>query len=154
MEYRITAKPSTSVNPTSNAVLERIHQVLGKLVQNFEITQTYSDEDDPWLGILDAAVFVIRSTTNRLNGYSPGQLAFFRDMILLIKHKVDWGLVRQQNQMQINKNNIRKNRKRIDHNYKVGNKFMLTNNYAYKYETPYNVPVLITQCWTNITVTL
>ena len=31
---------------------------------------------------------------------------------------------------------------------------MLTNNAAYKYETPYNRPFVITQCWTNGTVTL
>ena len=32
MEYGITAKPSTSENLMSNAVLERIHQVLENLV--------------------------------------------------------------------------------------------------------------------------
>ena len=31
---------------------------------------------------------------------------------------------------------------------------MLTNNAAYKYETPYKGPFVITQCWTNSTVTL
>ena len=30
IEYRITAKPSTSKNPTSNAILEQIHQVFNK----------------------------------------------------------------------------------------------------------------------------
>ena len=42
MEYGITAKPSTSGNPMSNAVLEMIHQVLGNQVRTFNIsTQTY-----------------------------------------------------------------------------------------------------------------
>ena len=40
-EYRITAKPSTLGNPMSNAILELIHQFPGKLVQNFNIQQTY-----------------------------------------------------------------------------------------------------------------
>ena len=31
---------------------------------------------------------------------------------------------------------------------------MLTNNAAYKYETPYAGPFLIKQCWTNGTVIL
>ena len=31
---------------------------------------------------------------------------------------------------------------------------MLTNNAAYKYETPYNKPHVINLCWTNGTVTL
>ena len=34
-EYGITAKPITSENPMSNAVLEWIHQVLGNIVRNF-----------------------------------------------------------------------------------------------------------------------
>ena len=32
-EYGIIAKTSTLVNPTSNAILERIHRVMRKLVQ-------------------------------------------------------------------------------------------------------------------------
>ena len=78
----------------SNAVLERIHLVLGNLVQNFSITQTYFDKHDPWLGIFAAAEFAMRSTTNGLKGYSTGQLVFGRDIILPIKHKVDWELMR------------------------------------------------------------
>ena len=45
IEYSIIAKPSTSVNPTSNAILERIQQVLGNIVRTFNITLTYVDED-------------------------------------------------------------------------------------------------------------
>ena len=47
-EYRITTKTSTLVNPTSNATLEQIHQVLRNLLQTCNITQTYYDEYDPW----------------------------------------------------------------------------------------------------------
>ena len=57
-----------------------------------------------------------------------GQLVFGRDIILPIKHKVDWELIRQTKQTQINKYHIRKNIKRVDHDYKVGDKFMLNNN--------------------------
>ena len=65
-------------------------------------------------------------------------------MILPIKHKADWEVIRQQNQSQINKDNIPKNSKRFDHNYKAGDKVISTNNSAYKYEAPYNCPILIT----------
>ena len=83
-EYRKTAKRSTSGNPMSNAVLERIHQVLGNLVWTFNISHTYVDEDDPWTGILAAAAFAISSTTNRQKGSSPGQLVFGCGIIILI----------------------------------------------------------------------
>ena len=50
----------------SNAILERIHLVLGNLVQTFNIsTQTYIDKDEPWTGILAAAAFAILSRNNR-----------------------------------------------------------------------------------------
>ena len=42
-----------------------------------------------------------------LRGYKQFQLLFGRYIILTIKHKVDWDLIRQKNQNQINKYNIR-----------------------------------------------
>ena len=106
MKYGIIAKPSTSGNPISNAVLERIHQVLVNLVCTCNITHHYVDKYDPCTGILDTSESSILSTTNRLKCYSPGKLIFVHDMILPIKHMVDWRLIRQQNPAQINKDNI------------------------------------------------
>ena len=86
----------------SNAVLERIQQVLENLLRTFNIsTQTYVNKYEPWTGILDAAAFAINSTTNRQKCYIIGQLIFGRDMITSIKNKVDWKLIRQQKQTQI-----------------------------------------------------
>ena len=65
MEYKITVKPSTLVNPIYDATLKHIHQIIGNLVLTCNITQTYDDEDDPWSGILAAAAFVILSKNNR-----------------------------------------------------------------------------------------
>ena len=99
MEYGITAKPSTSEDSMSNAVLERIHQVLGNLVRTFNIsTQTYVDEDYLWTGILAAAEFEITWTNNSQKGYSPGQFIFGRDLIIPMKHRVDWELLLQRKQ--------------------------------------------------------
>ena len=39
--------------------------------------------------------------------------------------------------MQINKDNIYKNGKRVVHEYKVGDQFTINNDAAYKYETKY-----------------
>ena len=56
--------------------------------------------------------------------------------------------------MQINKDNIRKNNKGFDHDYKVRDKVVLDKYAAYKYGTPYKGPFMIMQCWTNGIVTL
>ena len=78
----------------SNAILERIQQVLVNQVCTFNVQQTYNDKNDPLTGNLAAAAFTIHLTTSSQKGYSPGQLIFGRDMILLIKHRVDWELIR------------------------------------------------------------
>ena len=59
-------------------------------MRTFNIKETYVDKDDALLGILTATAFAICSTLNMLKGYIPGQLGFGRDMILPIKHRVDW----------------------------------------------------------------
>ena len=60
--------------------------------------------------------------------HSPGQLVCGRDMIILIKHKVDWELIRQWKQNKINKGDIRENKNWVDHDYKVGDKVMLNHH--------------------------
>ena len=62
-----------------------------------------------------------------LKGYTPGQLVFGRDMILLIKHMVDWELICQKNQEQINKYNIQKNSKIVDYDYEVRYQVIMNN---------------------------
>ena len=123
-------------------------------MRTFNIQQTYIEKNVPWTGILSAAAFAIFSTTNRQNIYSPGQLISGRDMILPIKHRVDWRLIRQQKQTQINRYNTRQNKHRVYYEYKFGDKVILNNHTAYKYETPYKVPFVITQCFANVTANL
>ena len=56
--------------------------------------------------------------------------------------------------MQINKDITSKNIKRVGHGYKVGDKVMINNNAEYRYGTPHKGKVMITQCCTNVMVTL
>ena len=86
-EYRITAKPSSPGNPTSNVILEIIHSVLGSILWTYNIKYTYVYDHDPWSGSL--------STANRLKCYNTGKFLFGRDMIIPIKNKVNWGLIRK-----------------------------------------------------------
>ena len=111
-----------------NVILERIRQVLGNIVRDFNIQHTYVEKNYQWTGMLDASEFEISSTTNTQKGYSLGQLIFGRDMILPIKHRVDWEIIRQQKQTQINKDNTCQNRHKVDYDYKVGDNVMLTKH--------------------------
>ena len=55
---------------------------------------------------------------------------------------------------QNNKNNIHKNRQRVDQSYKTGDNVMLNDNTSYKYETTHTGLFVITRCCTNGTVSL
>ena len=58
-------------------------------------------------------------------------------MVLPIKNKVGWVLMRHQKQKQINEDNVHENSKIVDHDNKVGDKFVLDNYAVHKYEPPY-----------------
>ena len=75
-------------------------------------------------------------------------------MIPPINYVADWRYIRQRKQTKINKYADRENTTRIDHNYRVGDKFMTNMSSVYKYETPFRGPYETFRTWTNQTVAL
>jgi hypothetical protein len=71
-------------NPQANAIVERVHQVIGNIIRTFELERNHQDEDDAWKGILSATAFAVRSTFHTTLQSTPGQLVFGRDMIFNI----------------------------------------------------------------------
>ena len=123
-------------------------------MQTFNVQQTYIGKNEPWTDILAAAALVILLTNCRQICYSPLPLIFGHDMITLTKHRLDWELIRQQKHTQINRDNTNDNKIRIEYNYKVRDKLILTDHSSCKYETPYKGTFMITKCFTNGTVML
>ena len=74
-DYGIKAKSITVRNPQSNAIVERVHQVIGNIIRTFELESNYLDEDDPWKGILSATAFAVRSTFHTTLRNTPVQCA-------------------------------------------------------------------------------
>ena len=118
-DYAVKAKPITVRNPQANAIVERVHQVIGNIIRTFELESNYLDEDDPWKGILSATAFAVRSTFHTTLRNTPGQLVFGRDMIFNIKHEANWEYIREQKQQLIVKNIIAENAKLMPHTYSV-----------------------------------
>ena len=56
-ENGILSKPVTSGKTQANSIIKRIHQVLGKFIQNFELDNNYVYEDESWKVILVASSF-------------------------------------------------------------------------------------------------
>jgi hypothetical protein len=76
---------------------------------------------------LDNAAWAICSTYHTVLKASPGAAIFGRDMLFNIPFMADWHKSGDQRQSLTDRGNQRKNAKRIDYDYKVGDKVLLIN---------------------------
>ncbi|MFM8622685.1 MAG: RNase H-like domain-containing protein, partial [Holophagaceae bacterium] len=61
-EYGIKGKPITIRNPQSNAMIERIHGVVGDMIRTFDMSTIDEDDDNPFEGLVTAICWAVRST--------------------------------------------------------------------------------------------
>jgi hypothetical protein len=76
---------------------------------------------------LDNAAWAIRSTYHTVLKSSPGAAIFGQDMLFDIPFVADWCKIGERRQSLTDGGNQRKNAKRIDYNYKVGDKVLVIN---------------------------
>jgi hypothetical protein len=154
-DYGIKAVTTSVKNPQSNAILERVHQVIHNMVRTQELKQIVFDAFEPWSQILAQTAFAIRSSYHRILEASPAQLVHQRDMILNIAYYADWAAITAKKQKQLDKDNEYQNKQRIAHDYKVGEKVLIKpDGVQRKYEWQYEGPYIITETHTNGTVTI
>jgi hypothetical protein len=149
-DHGLKLKPVTTRNPQANAIVKRVHQTIGNVMQTFNIQAM--DSNDPWTGMLAAAMFAARATHHTTLQALPMQLAFGQDAILNIKHMSDWEHIRQRKQSQINENDRRKNLSRRAHNCSLGDKTLVNARKNSKHKLEHTGPYGITQANDNGTV--
>jgi len=155
IDYGIKRKGATTCNPQANAIIERIHQTLGNMLQTFEIHKSEMTPEDSWEGILSAVMFASRATYHTTLQASPSQLVFGRDAITNIQFEANWTHIKQLKQRLISKNNQRENSKRISHTYKKGDKVLFKEIQKSKYgQNPYSGPHEVLSVNDNGTVIL
>ncbi len=76
---------------------------------------------------LDNVAWAIHSTYHTVLKASPGAAIFRRDMLFDIPCVADWHKIGEQRQSLANRGNQRENAKRIDFDYKVGDKVLEIN---------------------------
>ena len=152
--FGLKRKNTTDYNPQANSIIERVHQVIGDQMRTFELeNREFTEAEKTFEPFLTACAYAIRSTFHTTYKASPGQLVFGRDMILPIKFKADWALITQQKQETINKSNRAENKKRIPHEYNIGDKVLLEKpGKLRKMSTPRTGPYRILRVFTNGTI--
>jgi hypothetical protein len=120
--YGIISKPTTVKNPTANAIVERIQGILGEQLRATIFATDWSDDVDT---LIQACAYALRATSPSNNPYSPAQLAFGCDMLFRQKVIIDWEWLKESRDKQSLQNNAKENRKRLEHEYKVGDKGLI-----------------------------
>jgi hypothetical protein len=154
----IQPKPTTSRNPTANAICERMHQTVGNVLRtllhghppvNVQVAEDIVDQ------ALATAMHATRTAVTRaLSNHSPGQLAFHRDMFLNIPLIADLQAIQQRRQLLIDENLMKANAKRRSYDYQPGQRVLLKVTSPTKLGVRSEGPFLITQVHTNGTITI
>jgi hypothetical protein len=121
--WHIKPEPITVKNPRANAIVERLHKVMGDMLK-CQLAKRH-DNDDPVADLLSAAAYGIRNTIHGTTQYTPGQLVFSKDMILRTHMEADMDMVRLRRQQAAIVNNERENKRRYKHKYKPGDKVLI-----------------------------
>lgn len=101
-------KPTcTSIkNPQANAILERIHQVVGSMLKTKDLVEVVFDVVDLWSEILASIAYAVRCSYHSTLKGTPGQLVFGRDMLLDLKYEPNYQQVWADKERRINYDNI------------------------------------------------
>ena len=161
-DYGIELRLITTANPQANAVVERIHQVVGNMIRTMGLDSIYllPPPSDPFAGVIAAICYAVRSTWHSTLQATPGQIVFSRDMMLNIRHIADWNAMQERRQAVANNNNRRENSRRIAHQYSVGDEVMKIkgnpNDKSLRstLEETYEGPYIIHKVHSNGTVTI
>jgi hypothetical protein len=114
-------------NPQANGILELVHQVLGQMLHTAELDIADLVTPDDIDVFLDNTAWAIHSTYHTLLKASPAAAIFGHDMLFDILFVADWRKIGEQRQSLTDCSNQRKNAKRIEYDYKVGDKVLVIN---------------------------
>ena len=151
--FGLKRSPTTIKNPQANAILERQHGVIADMMRTsgLDMRETVNDSDID--EFITNVAWAMRSTYHTVLKTTPGAAIFGRDMMFDIPYIADWTDIGKHRQALVESNNARENRRRIDFDYTVGQKVLLTKDgILRKAEDKHLGPYVITQVHTNGTV--
>ena len=150
--YDITPVPTTVKNPQANSVIERVHLTMGNRCRMEECK--FDTWEEQIRTVFSSIMWAIRSTLHSVVAYTPGQLAFNRDMLMRTKVVVDWEMIKQRRLKAAQQSNTRENNSRIEHEYKVGDYVLiiLRDEVTRKLEQPTEGPYRVLKVNKNGTV--
>ena len=160
LQAGINPVPVSANTPTANSVIEATHLAVGQVVRTLQHLKPPTTQQEAQHLVQEAcatAMHASRCASNiNLGGFTPGSLAFQRDMHLNIPLISDIFTLQKLRQAKIDERLLRANMKRIPRDYAVGDQvykkvlYKSSDKASPAYAGPYN----ITRVHTNNTVTI
>lgn len=154
----ITDKSTTSRNPQSNAVCERMHLTCGNILQTLvhgNHLNHIQDANEIVDRALATTMHALRASVSRsLNYHSPGSLAFHRDMLMNIPLQADLLAIQQRRQLLVDANLLRHNQRRRFMDYQAGQQVLIIDNDGRKLDPKTEGPFPVEQVHANGTLTI
>ena len=161
LKNNIQSIPTTVKNPQANAIVERMHQTISTMIAislHENPPTNFEDVSSLIMRKCKAAQFAIRATTHSTLKFSPGELAFGRNILHPFSTQINWKELLKGKQETIDKANIKENARRRYYDYKVGDKILILNTASHKGKLEPTVlsegPWEIVQVHTNGTVSI
>jgi hypothetical protein len=149
--------PTTSRNPTANAICERMHQTVGNILRTMIYTDSPNTVTEARRLVdkaLATAMHAMCASVSTTLGSLPGALVFGRDMFLNIPLIADWHLIAQRREQLVNESLRRQNLKRRRYDYIVGQRILKKVHDPTKLGERTEGPYTITIVHVNGTVTI
>ena len=149
--------PTTSRNPAANGIVERMHQTIAgmiKILIRENPPRTLKDAKDLVDEALATCSHGIRANVSTATGYSPGALAFHRDMLLDVPLVIDLLAIRDKRQIKVDENLRRVNAKRSSFDYQPGQKVLKKRHEWTKLGERWDGPYTIKSVHVNGNITI
>eukprot|EP00977_Amphora_coffeiformis_P009356 scaffold2144_cov98-Amphora_coffeaeformis.AAC.1 len=156
----IESRTTTARNPQGNSIIERIHLTVGQVIRTLQALhepKTVSEAQRLIDRAMATAMHATRcASSSALKNLSPGAIVFHRDMLLDIPLHADILTLQQHRQALIDARLLQANRKRVRHDYTVGERVLKRSviGLSDKMKPSFTGPYVITQVHTNGTVTI
>ena len=156
----IKSQPVTSLNPQSNGIIERIHATVGLIFRtmvSLHPPTTRQEADNLIQDSVAQAIFAARSVSHgALNNFSPGAVAFHRDMLLNLPFVADILSLQNLRQGYIDARLAKANQKRRPRDWAVGERVLVANAIGpgHQLRPTYSGPFSILRVHTNGNVTV
>ena len=117
--YGIKEQISSTANPQSNSVVERMHQTIEMMLRSKTKLKL------PIETILQDVAYALRATINTSTNASPAQLVFQRDMLQDVEYQTNWKALHERRIHQMQQANLKENKTRTRYEYAPGDKVYL-----------------------------